>query len=76
MHIFAFVSVSLAFPGGPNSKTSARNVGDLGLIPGSGRFSGERSGNPLQYSCLGNPMDSGAWQTTVHGVCKELDTTE
>ena len=70
MHIFAFVSVSLAFPGGPNSKTSARNVGDLGLIPGSGRFSGERSGNPLQYSCLGNPMDRGAWQTTVHGVMK------
>ena len=43
---------------------------DMGLIPGSGRSPREGNGNPLQYSCLGNPMDRGAWQTTVHGVAK------
>ena len=49
------------FPGGSDSKVSAYNVGDPGLIPGSGRSSGKRNGNPLQYSCLENPMDLGAW---------------
>ena len=49
------------FPGGSDSKASAYNEGDLGLIPGSGRFPGEGNGNPLQYSCLKNPMDRGAW---------------
>ena len=48
----------------------ARSVGDLGLIPGSGRSPGEGTGNPLQYSCLENPMDGGAWWATVHGVAK------
>ena len=52
------------------SKESACNSGDLGLIPGSGRSPGEGKGNPLQYSCLENPMDRGAWQATVHGVAK------
>ena len=51
------------------------NAGDSGSVPGSGRFPGEGKGNPLQYSCLGNPMDRGAWQATIHGVAKELDTT-
>ena len=46
------------------------------MIPGSGRSPGEGNGNPLQYSCLGNPMDRGAWRATVHGVAKELDRTE
>ena len=46
------------------------NVGDLGSIPGSGRFPGEGNGNPLQYSCLENSMDGGAWWVTVHGVTK------
>ena len=46
------------------------NAGDLGLIPGSGRSPGEGNGNPLQYSCLENPMDGGAWWATVHGVTK------
>ena len=49
------------FPGGSDGKVSACNVGDLGLIPGSGRSSGEGNGNPLQYSCLENSMDRGAW---------------
>ena len=52
------------------------NAGDLGLIPGSGRSSGEGNGNPLQYSCLENYMDRGAWWATVHKSCKESDTTE
>ena len=49
------------FPGGSDSKASACNVGDLGLIPRSGRSPGEGNGNPLQHSCLENPMDGGAW---------------
>ena len=55
---------------GPEVKASACNAGDLGLIPGSGRSPGEGNGNPLQYSCLENPMDGGAWWATVHGVAK------
>ena len=48
-------------PGGSDVKASAYNAGDLGLIPGLGRSPGEGNGNPLQYSCLENPMDRGAW---------------
>ena len=59
-----------AFPGGSEVKASACNVGDLGSIPGSGRSPGEGSGTPLQYSCLKNPMDGGAWWATVHEVAK------
>ena len=51
-------------------KASAYNSGDLGSIPGLGRSPGEGNGNPLQYSCLENPVDRGAWQATVHGVAK------
>ena len=58
------------FPGGSDDKESACNAGDSGLIPGSGRSPREESGNPLQYSCLENSMDRGAWQATVHGVAK------
>ncbi|MDK6450581.1 hypothetical protein, partial [Aerococcus urinae] len=60
----------LGFPGGSEGEASACNVGDLGLIPGSGRSPGEGNGHPLQYSCLENPMDGGAWWATVHGVAK------
>ena len=60
----------MGFPGGSEDKASACNAGDLGSIPGLGRSSGEGNGNPLQYSCLKNPMDRGAWQATVHGVTK------
>ena len=52
---------SLGFPGGSEGKVSACNVGDMGLIPGSGGSPGEGNGNPLQYSCLENPMDGGPW---------------
>ena len=58
------------FPGGSDSKASAYTAGDPGSIPGSGRSPGEGNGNPLQYSCLENPMDGGAWLATVHGVAK------
>ena len=52
------------------------NAGDTGLIPGSGRSPGGGNGNPLQNSCLGNPMDRGGWWAMVHGVAKELGTTQ
>ena len=61
-------SYAMGFPGGSDSKESACNAGDAGLIPGWGRFPGGGNGNPLQYSCLESPMDRGAWQATVHGV--------
>ena len=57
-------------PGGSDGKASACNAGDPGLTPGSGRSPGEGNGNPLQYCCLENPMDRGAWRATVHGVTK------
>ena len=53
-----------------DTKASAYNVGDPGLIPGSGRSPGEGNDNPLQYSCLENPMDGEAWWAAVHGVAK------
>ena len=56
-------------------KNPPANAGDMDLIPGSERAHGEGNGNPLQYSCLKNPMDRGPWQATVHGVVEELDTS-
>ena len=61
---------NLGFPGGSDGKVSDWNVGDLGSIPGLGISPGGRNGNPLQYSCLENSMDRGAWQATVHRVTK------
>ena len=63
------------FPGGSDGKESAFSAGDTSSIPGSGGSPGEGNGNSLQYSCLENPMDRGAWQAPVHGV-SELDMTE
>ena len=60
----------LSFPHSSVGKESACNVGDPGLIPGSGRSPGEGNGNSLQYSCLENPMDRGAWRATVYGVIR------
>ena len=59
-----------------NPPANAGDTIDMGSIPGLGRSSGVGNGNPLQYSCLENPMDRGAWRATVHGVAKETDTTE
>ena len=58
-----------------NLPVDAGDVTDAGLIPGSGRSPEEGNGNPFQYSCLGNPVDRGAWWATDHGVAKESDTT-
>ena len=67
----------MGFPGGSvvkNLPDNAGNTGDLGSIPGSGSSPRKGNSNPLQFSCLGNPMDRGAWQATVHGIA-ELDMT-
>ena len=61
---------NMGFPGGLDDKESACNAGDQGWTPGSGRSPGVGNGNPLQYSCLENSMDRGAWQATDHGVAK------
>ena len=63
-------SIGQSFPGGSNGKESACNAGDLDLIHGLGRSPGEGPYNPLQYSCLENPMDRGAWWATVYRVAK------
>ena len=68
----------VGFPGGSvvkNPPASAGDTKDVGSIPGSGRSPEKGNSSPLQYSCLGNPIDRGAWQATVHGVTKESDTT-
>ena len=63
------------FSGSSDYEESACNAGDPGLIPGLGRSTGEGNGNPLQYSCLENPLDREAWWATVHEDTKESDTT-
>ena len=67
---FLLLFQGFPFPGGSVVKNPPANAGDVGSIPGSGRLPGEGNGNPLQYSCLENPMDEGAWWATVHGVTK------
>ena len=63
------------FPGGSVVKNLFANAGEVDLIPGSGRSPGERNCNPVQYSCLENTMNRGAWPATIHGVTKESNTT-
>ena len=63
------------FPGSLAVKNPPANARNMGVIPGSGRSPGEENGNPLQYPCLGNAMDRGAWRATVHRVTKESDGT-
>ena len=70
MIITKSLHISRDFSGGSDGKASAYNAGDLGSIPGLRRSSGEGNGNPLQYSCLENPVDGRAWLATVHGVAK------
>ena len=73
VYIMYYSIVLLDFQGGSvlkNPPASTGAIGDSGSIPGSGRSPGKGNGNPLQYSCLGNPMDRGAWWATVHGVSK------
>ena len=64
------ISYILGFPGGSDCKEPACNAGDLGSIPGLGRSPGGGHGNPLQYSCLENSRDRGAWRATDHGVSR------
>ena len=64
------VLAKFGFPGGSDRKESACNVGAPGSIPGLGRSPGEGNGNPLQYSCLENFIDRGAWRATIHGVAE------
>ena len=73
---FVPLHVERGLPGGPLIKNLPASAGDVGFIPGLGRSPGEGNGNPLQYSCLANPMDRGAWRATVHKITKESDTTE
>ena len=73
IYIYTFIYFYLTvqgFPDGSDGQESACNAGDPSSIPESGRSPGEGNGNPLQYSCLENSMDRGAWQATVHGVAK------
>ena len=69
------LKTGLGFPNGSESKESACNAEDPGLIPGLGRSPGEGNGNPVKYSFLGKPMDIGTWQAVAHGVA-ESDMTE
>ena len=75
IHTYTYTFTILGFPGGSDSKESACSAGDSGWIPGLGRYSGEGYGYPLQYSCLENSMDRGAWWGSVHGVA-ESDSTK
>jgi len=63
-----WINLRVGFPGGSVIKNLPANAGNAGSIPELKRFPGEGNGKPLQYSCLGNPMDKGAWWATVHGV--------
>ena len=72
MYIYIIYGAS---QGGSAVNNLPTNIGDMSSIFGSGRSPGEGNGNPLQYSCLENPMDRGAWWTSVHEVAKELDMT-
>ena len=79
MKVTVFWNSLKQIAGGSVGKESACNAGDMeymGSIPGLGRLPGGEQGNPLQYSCLENSMDRGAWQATIHGVAKESDMTE
>ena len=70
-----YINMSWGFPGGSVVKNLPANAGDAGSIPGLERSPGGGNGNPLQYSCLGNPMYRGTWWATVHGAAKKADMT-
>ena len=74
--LIGYTQYTMGFPGGSDSKESTCNVGGLDSVSGLGRSPGRGHSNPLQNSCLENPMDRGAWWATVHGSLKMLDMTE
>ena len=73
-YLIYIISLDLHFPGSTVVKNPPVNAGEVGSISGLGRFCGEGNGNPLQYSCLENPMDRGAWHTTFLRVTKLSNT--
>ena len=73
---FKYTALFVDLPRWLKGKESTCQAGDPGTIPGLGRFLGEGNGNPLQYSCLGNPVDRGAWRATVHGVTESYTTDQ
>ena len=73
LHTYSPLTILGGFPVGSVVKNLPANAGDMYLIPGLGRFPGEGNGNSFQYSCLGNPMDRGAWRATICGIAKESD---
>ena len=75
METHLYLYICMGFPGDSVVKNPPATTGDVVSLAGLGRSPGEGNGNPPQYSCLGNSMDRGSWQTIVHGVTKELDTT-
>ena len=70
MYLTRDYHIYIGFPGGSDAKESTCNLGDQSSIPGSERSPGEETGNPVQYSCLGNSMDRGTWRATARGVSK------
>ena len=70
--VIPYVMKGIGFPGASVVKNPPTNVGDMDSIPGSGRLPGEGNGSPLQYSCLGNPMDRRTWRAAVHGVARRV----
>ena len=74
-YIYMYVKLNQGFPGGSVVKNLPAVAGDTGSVSESGRSPGEGNDNPLQYSCLENPMGRGAWWATVHGLAKEWNTT-
>ena len=70
MKLIVHTCTQMGLPGGSVSKESTCDAGDWGSISGSGKFSGVGNGNQLQYSCLGNSMERGAWQAAAHGIAK------
>ena len=75
LSVLSLINITMGFLGGSVVKNLPAGAGNSGSIPGSGRSPAEGNGNPLQYPCLGNPMDRGAWRATVLGVAKGLDRT-
>ena len=70
IYIYIYIYIYMSFPGGSDGKESTCNMRELCSTPGSGRSPGGDNGNPLQYSCLKNPMDRGTWWSSVHGIAK------
>ena len=76
LSVLSLINITMGFLGDSVVKNLPANAGNDGSIPGSGRYPAEGNGNPLQYPCLGNAMDRGAWPATAPGITRESNTTE